>query len=411
MADQHTLRGFANDTLMDISHASGYPGVKTVAQVTLHSSVVDPIRRYDFEYKVARERKSDLQNKLQFVSQTNRSPRQNLTSFLRWGRRHYPAKRFCVVLQGHAWGADYTIPSLNLSGGGDFHAHSHCRLIFGTPRSKNHLSNRQLQDALTEASGRRKFDLLGMDSCLMSMAEILYELNRCARYTVAPEGFGPIRGWPFYSILMKLNQKPSIGPTELGTSILDKYTRHYAEWGGRMNLSISLCALSHSLALMQGVKRLVSALTLGLKDSAVASAIVRSRSECPVYRIPTYIDLNNFCRLLMHQRRIRSQDSLYKACSDVRSILTDGFVQRVALKRSSVDSFGLSIYFPNWQIGRKKPVSRFKAIPWSNAFGTPRNIEEAILKIDAAYADHEFADRSGWREFLICFLKHRLVLH
>jgi hypothetical protein len=412
MADQHALRVFANDTLLDISHASGYCEIKTVAQVTFHSSVVDPIRRYDFEYRSSTTRKTDLQNKLQFMPQKNLGPRANLIAFLKWGQRRYPAKRFGVVLQGHAWGADYTIPSLDLTGETTRGSqHARYRLIFGSPRSKNHLSNKDLQDALTDACEGRKFDLLGMDSCLMSMAEICYELRRCAHYTLAPEGLGPVKGWPFYPILMGLNENPSVDASKLGDIVLERYSARYADWGGSMKLTISLCSLNYSADLMRAMIRFVSLLAKGLQDHNVFSAIVRARVESPHYLIPTYVDLRDFCRLLMREPAIRSQSSLYDACRHLRTVLTHKFVQRVALKRGRTNSFGLSIYFPAWRIrGNKQSSEKTAGPPWTNAFGTPRTFREAISKIEAAYVDHEFADKSGWKKFLVQFLERRLVI-
>jgi hypothetical protein len=40
---------------------------------------------------------------------------------------------------------------------------------------------------------------------------------------------------------------------------------------------------------------------------------------------------------------------------------------------------------------------------------TPSTLAEGIAKIETAYTDHEFAERSGWKEFLVEFLKARLV--
>jgi len=30
---------------------------------------------------------------------------------------------------------------------------------------------------------------------------------------------------------------------------------------------------------------------------------------------------------------------------------------------------------------------------------TPANYDEAVIKVNAAYLNHEFADRCGWKEF------------
>jgi hypothetical protein len=410
MADQNRLRGFANDTLLDISRASRESRVKTVAQVTFHSSVVHPIRRYDFEEKVSAGRKRDVQNKLQFVPRKNINPPQNLVEFLHWGQRAYPAKRYCVVLQGHAWGVDYDMSSVvRAKEKRDNSWHQRVHLILGSPGSKNHLSNKQLQDALATASTHGKFHLLGMDSCVMGMAEIIYELHECTEYTVAPEGLGPIRGWPFYPILTALNKNPSSDGAALGALVLRKYSEKYREWGGDIKLTISLCSLRHSEELMKAMQGLARSLREGLKAKETCSAIVSARLQCKFIRIPTYIDLHHFCSQLKRESSVQPESSLFKACSRVETVLTRRFVQMVALKRGRTDAFGLSIYFPKWRIGGKKRVSKWEALPWTDPMATPSSFAEGVAKISTAYTDHEFAERSGWKEFLVEFLKARLV--
>jgi Clostripain family len=410
MADQSGLRGFANDTLLDISRASGYCGVKTVAQVTFHSSVVDPIRRYDFEDQVSASRKTDVQNNLQYVPCTNISPQRNLADFVNWGQSQYPARRYCVILQGHAWGVDYSMRSLNLTQQTRVSGRSeNYHLILGSPRSKNHLSNKDLQNALTSGLAHGKIHLLGMDSCLMCMAEVCYQLHQCAEYTIAPEGLGPIRGWPFYPILMRLNQQPLMDPAALGAVVLDKYSLKYRNWGGDVKLTTSLCSLRHSDELMKAMQGLVLSLRNALRIKTTCSAVVRARLRCEFYRIPTYVDLHNFCRLLKREPSIRPDSSHYQACSKVERVLKGRFVEKVALQRGRTDSFGLSIYFPKWRIGGKRRPSKWKQLAWTDPMATPRTYKEAVAKVDAAYAAHEFAEESGWKVFLLEFLKARLI--
>jgi len=412
MADDTALHGFANQTLMDISRASAGAGsaVKTVAQVMLRRNLCHPIRRYDFEQNVSPSRPLDAATRLEYVPCKDISPRRNLVDFLRWGQRTYPAKHTCVVLQGHAWGADYTIPAFKLTRPVPARGrHEDFRLILGSPRSRNHLSNKDLQDTLTCACAGFKFDLLGMDSCLMSMAEILYQLHGCADYTLAPEGLGPVRGWPFYPILMKLSRQPSMEPATLGTAILDFYAREYKAWGRGIKLTTSLCALGFADELMLAMQDLVPALRSGLRGSATRAAIIQARVACGFFRIPTYIDLLHFCQLLERQPAVRPGSAIHLACGRVQAALRGRFVQRVALQRGNSDAHGLSIYFPKWRIGAKARPSPWKRIAWTDPMATPRSYEEAAAKVDAAYINHQFADRCGWKEFLLEFLRVRLV--
>jgi len=411
MADDTSLRACANETLLDIHRAATNSAVKTVAQVTLRSNLRHPIRRFDFEPAASPAHRIDVKTGLAYMQCPDEGPRHNLTDFLRWGQQTYPAKRYCVVLQGHAWGADYDIPSLNH----DLRHraqpwHDHYRLILGSPQSKDHLTNKDLEQVLTHAAQPGKFHVLGMDSCLMSMAEILCELSGCAVYTVAPEGLGPVRGWPFYPILTRLNLQPEMGPAALGTVILDAYARQYRSWGEGVKLTISLCELAHAEELMRAMEALVQGLRAGLRSHPVLASIIRARRQCAFFRIPTYVDLYQFCALLRRQRAVGRSSALHLACRAVQTALRGRFVQKVALRRGSNDGHGLSIYFPHWRIGGHPRPSPWKRTPWPNPMATPANYDEAVIKVNAAYLNHEFADRCGWKEFLLEFLRARLVI-
>jgi len=418
MANENKLRQCANQTLLDIARAlpvsKDNSPIKVAAQVIFRSNVSHPIRRYDFETSSSSARKTDVQNGLQYLPRKDRGPCSNLLEFLHWGQQTYPAKQYCVVLQGHAWGADYTVPSVNLSRNAPGQVRGKARsqnyrLILGSPRSKNHLTNKDLQSVLTLASAQGKFHLLGMDSCLMSMAEICCQLEGCAEYTVAPEGLGPIRGWPFYPILMRLKRKPSIGPEALGASVLELYARQFRHLPSGVKLTIALCALRFADELVAAMQALVAALRGGLRQQAQRAAIVQARLQCAFFRIPTYIDLYTFCRLLRLQPAVAAGSPIAEACGRVESVLRGRFVHKVALQRVRADGHGLSIYFPKWRIGARQRPSPWKRIPWTNPMATPSTFAQASAKIDAAYLNHQFADRCGWREFLLEFLQARLV--
>jgi len=411
MADEAGLRGFANRTLLDIARASGCPDVKTVAQITLSSNNVDPIRRYDFEIYPAKHRKIDRQNGLQYVACKDFNPRRNLKDFLVWGQLQYPAKRYCVVLQGHAWGVDYTLPSLNWTQTKERTKRSNVRIIFGSPRSKNHLSNKEVQATLTKACVRGKFHLLGMDACLMSMAEICCEMSGCADFTVAPEGLGPIQGWPFDPILERLNGRPSMDAADLGSTVLKKYSAKYIDWGGDMKLTISLCDLNYANELMNAMSDLVKLLRSGLKDLRTRMAIIHAREQCAYYRIATYVDLSRYCQLLNREPAIATNSPIHVACSRVQKTLKERFVALVRLQRGRKDSFGLSIYFPKWRTKLGGSKSGNDADEVENPVVIPKLFKVAVERIEAAYLDQTFVRRTGWEKFLLEFIESRIIVH
>ena len=57
-----------------------------------------------------------------------------------------------------------------------------------------------------DALGGRKLDILGLDSCLMSMAEIADSLKDFAKVMIGAEGFEPLSGWPYERVLTTVNE-------------------------------------------------------------------------------------------------------------------------------------------------------------------------------------------------------------
>jgi hypothetical protein len=71
-------------------------------------------------------------------------------------------------------------------------------------------------------------DLVGSDACLMGMIEVAYEIKDIgASVMVGPEETVPWNGWPYDAILTDLTSNPSWTPSELATSIVDRYYESY----------------------------------------------------------------------------------------------------------------------------------------------------------------------------------------
>ena len=57
-----------------------------------------------------------------------------------------------------------------------------------------------------------KIDVVGLDSCLMSTAEIGYELRHYVDYLVSSQGNVDDIGWPYADLLGWLKQNPTTSP-------------------------------------------------------------------------------------------------------------------------------------------------------------------------------------------------------
>ncbi len=313
------------------------------------------------------------------LGEANTADPTTLEAFLRWGSTNFPARHYLVVLWGHGNGADDdNVPSPSVSvlqpdiattnpadSGSAARLASYCkrppitRGIGISPTAASFdgyavdfLDNRrfkQVFDSVSQAMGR-KIDVLGMDACLMSGAEVCYQLRESVRYTVAPEGFGPLDGWPYDSILSELVKHPQLKPEKLARLITEKYLASYADYED-VAITQSVCDVSKSAVLAAAVDKLAAALTNSLSHSESRKPIMFARWQAQSFDGTDYVDLYDFCNLL---RRSSDQPDVRTACRRVMNVISsEGFVRQAVYRGEEVQyTYGLSIYFPQDEVSR-----------------------------------------------------------
>ena len=322
------------------------------------------------------------------LGETNMGDPKVLRSFLEWGLRGYPARHYLVVLWNHGagWddediyrsarklrlsvrrrdsvvagstaapGSSVSIRRLRVVGGKrtrralfDTTIHQaiqpgpRARAIAFDDTSKDFLDNIEVKKVL--ASGAKtlggKIDILGMDACLMSMAEVGYQIRDSVHYTVGSEEVEPGDGWPYHEILTRLAKKPSMTPEALSKTIVQEYL---ASYGPASNVTQSACDLTQSAALAQAVSRLARMLTRNLGDASIRSAVIEARAQVQSYEVAEYIDLHDFCALLDAGC---NDVEVSAACTAVMSALDQRYVVLSGYKGAPMQqSRGCAIYFP-----------------------------------------------------------------
>src|SRR4029453_8437709 len=119
--------------------------------------------------------------------------------FLKWAKAAYPAKKFFLILWGHAYG-----------------------LGFGRDHGDG-LTLSELTATLGKFQTLRKkpLELLGANACAMSYLEAAFELRQAVQYLVASQISVPFAGWPYDSILSQVNLAND--GLALGKTIVDRY--------------------------------------------------------------------------------------------------------------------------------------------------------------------------------------------
>jgi hypothetical protein len=129
-----------------------------------------------------------------------------LSDFIRWGAENYPADRYILILWDHGGGPVYGF------GYDEFQPYS------------STLTIDEMQIALRD--GGVYFDLIGMDSCLMSSLEVCCALYEYCDYTLLSEDFEPGCGWSYTGWISALNRNPAIPTPELCKIAIDDTVRY-----------------------------------------------------------------------------------------------------------------------------------------------------------------------------------------
>lgn len=355
------------------------------------------------------------QDAVETLGETNMGDPKVLEDFVTWGITQYPADHYLLVLWNHGAGWD----DANLYQGGVFSGAAPPVARKGQPvairgggagkgkpvslaqarsgirntrralfrstveaavldraiafddQAQDFLDNIELKKVMARIKKKltRKIDILGMDACLMSMAEVAYQIRGVARFCVGSQETEPGDGWPYDRILKALAAKPTMAPRALSKTIVNQYVASYRPYD---NITQSALKLAELKPLTAAVDGLANALKNLLADTASRNALIGVRAQVQEYSRPydDYCDLLDLCSLL--ETRLPDAGVL-TACAALKeagaaAIIANGY------KGSAVDhSLGISIYFP------KRTLSPL-------------------------YKTLDFTKESGWDEFLAAYL-------
>jgi hypothetical protein len=343
------------------------------------------------------------------LGETNMGDPNILQSFLLWGIEKYPANHYVVVLwnHGNGWndediyraarklnigihrkkrviaaagedtGKSMSVRRMRVMTGQKFR-----RALFRTSveagiknrgiayddNARDFLDNLELKSVLASIAGTlgRKIDVLGMDACLMSMAEVGFQFRDTVSVTVGSEQTEPGDGWPYDRILAKLINQPAMTPEELSKIIVDEYLDSYDSNSG---VTQSACALNMCGQLAAAVDKLSKCLISGLSNTACRSEIVETVLQVQRYEVRDYIDLNDFCDLLIVNC---GTPDIRTAADDVIKATKSQYVLSSGYKGSEMShSSGVSIYFPEDKIS-----NLYSTLDFSQTTSWPKFLEE-----------------------------------
>jgi hypothetical protein len=153
------------------------------------------------------------------LGEVNMADGQTLVDFVQWAAKNYPADHYVLILSDHGmgWPGGWSDPD---PGGSDA---SRAPLA---ARLGENIYLGELDQALEQAqqqAGIDKFEIIGMDACLMSQLEVMAALQPHANYAVTSEEVEPSIGWAYASFLGDLVINPDISGEQLSRLIVDSY--------------------------------------------------------------------------------------------------------------------------------------------------------------------------------------------
>src|ERR1043166_4943327 len=271
-----------------------------------------------------------------------------LYNFISFCLEEYPAERYMIVLSGHAGGTerDYLLKD-----------ESSARSL--TFNELKNVFRRVKQDR-----NGRPIDILGMDNCLMSMAEICYELRGVAEIVIGCESFSPASGWPYREVLERLAQdfvSPDLSPQQTlaeasARAIVEEYVNYYANyWLAGLSVTQSALNVRKVEKLREEIDKLAQLMEQQLTAEWRASgtsasarpfndALLLAHWEAQSYNGEQFVDLYDLCDCL--KARI-GDGAIADQCDVLKDFLRNEFVLTSCYCGAAYQySYGVSLYFP-----------------------------------------------------------------
>jgi hypothetical protein len=392
MAGDNDLDDFGGDDIAEMKKVGSSERLHVIVQRDTAAAGL-PVQRYRVRKGTSAE--ADV---VQSIGETNTGDPKVLADFLKWGRLTYPAKRTMAVLWNHGSGWDDTdiyaeakrrglnpLDARPASAGGQrrsgargrpmlpggfvhrsaarkryrgpffltafqlVQAGGNRRAIAFDDDAQDFLDSVEMKNVFNAAAraAKRKFDVIGMDACLMSMVETAAQVQQAGEVFCGSQEVEPGAGWPYDRILKALAANPAMDGRELTRVIVKEFVASYPKTEAVTQSAFDLTALAQVQKAADGLGTLL-AKALKKQDMALEGSVSVARRMAQGYEHPDYVDLCDFSAHLSARWPASVQ-----AAKKVQEAVTACVFANSAPNAQVKASRGLSIYLP---LGKVSPL-------------------------------------------------------
>jgi len=324
--------------------------------------------------------------------------KEGLSRFIEFALSGYQAQRHMLILYGHGSavaGNTFLV---------DDNPPSFLRLKDFKEVLSRHFDNGHRAEQQTGGDPKKPpLDILACDNCIMNGVESAFEIRKQVKYVIGSQGLALALGWPFRNLLNEVVRHRNARTEELAGRILRVCARSLVDFALMDRSSEqSLCDLTtfgRRENLVAAVRELSGVLQeyLATDDCgdviypAVRDAVRLARLEAQSYWAETFVDLYDFCALLLER------------CNDIlcqTKIISDQLL-REDLARSAGDTGAAELSFP--ELPFIQPFDAIAGACWKvlNEIRVDKNVrkraksEEAKFVLSSYYVGPELQYSNG----------------
>lgn len=286
----------------------------------------------------------------------------------------------------------------------------------GNPIERRYLTPSELKEALSKtelAKQEKKIDILGLDACSMSMAEIATELEEYVNYMVASQDDVPDQSFPYGDILFRLREPTNADDaSDASKMITEEYRKAYLDYitnartGFRaFTLSAVDLADKKMKLLTDALKTLANTLLQLSLNPGAGRKIFEARRNAQGFVFGLFVDIVDLCDKL--EANDIDPVFLNPACAKVREAI-NGMVINNCVHKSPVENdtpagvqvdaiHGLSIYFP-YRIPDK--TEELQELRKGGRQLPSKERDQRIKELEQVFAKLQEFQKTDWNKFI-----------